>query len=154
MSTNLQFRIQLPEASPDNASFRFAPILMALECLTKINQWHFRRGAASPIFESSIRYKEEPPGREDWDDCITVAERGWGDCEDLAAYLAAELRETKGIPAECVIKYKFIPASQLRSSGFSTRAKSGLYLVHVMVRLPDGTIIDPSKLLGMKGEYH
>lgn len=148
--TNLQFRISLPESRDGS---RFAPILIALECLTRINQWQFRRGVVPPLFQSGVVYKEEPPGREDWDDAVTVSQRGWGDCEDLAAYLAAELREN-GVHAECVIKYKFIPSSQLRSSGFRARTKNGLYLVHVMVRLPDGRIIDPSKLLGMRGEYH
>ena len=103
---------------------------------------------------SGIRYQEEPPGREDWDDAPTVAARGWGDCEDLAAYLAAELRETHGVAAECVIKYRYITASEVRNQNYPIAPKDGIFLIHVLVRLPDGRVVDPSKWLGMKGEYH
>lgn len=155
MSTNLQLRISLPNVKGPGAEWRFAPLMIALECLTRINQWQFRRGVVPPLMESGVIYKEEPPGREDWDDAVMVANRGWGDCEDLAAYYAAELRELNGIDAECVIKNRLISPSEMRTSGYRGKVPSdGIYLIHVMVRLPDGRIIDPSALLGMKGEYH
>ena len=147
----LNFNIQLPE---EPGGWRFAPLLIALESLTRINQWHFRRGAVPPLFSSGVIYKEEPPGREDWDDAPTVAGRGWGDCEDLAAYLAAELRELHDVPAECVIKFRYFTPQEVKASGYPRRPKNGIYLIHVMVRLPNGAIVDPSKMLGMKGEYH
>ena len=152
--TALNFRIQLPEVKGEGSEWRFAPILIALEALTRINQWHFRRGVVPPLMSAGVRYQEEPPGREDWDDALTVAGRGWGDCEDLAAYYAAELRENHGIGAECVIKHKFISREEMLRSGYQGRIPmDGIFLVHVMVRLPNGRVIDPSKILGMKGEY-
>lgn len=152
--TELNFRIKLPEVRGEGSEWRFGPILIALECLTRINQWHFRRGIVPPLLEAGVRYQEEPPGREDWDDAPTVAERGWGDCEDLAAYFAAEMRELHGIAAECVIKHKFITAQEMHRSGYKGRIPlDGIYLVHVLVRMPNGKIIDPSRILGMKGEY-
>lgn len=157
MTTALQFNLSLPDVKGgENADHRFAPIIMALECLTKINQWHFRRGAAVPMESAGIRYQEEPPGREDWDDCIKVANRGWGDCEDLAAYLCAQLRELQGVDAECVIKYKFVSSEDMRRAGYKSNhiPRDGAFLIHVLVRLPNGAILDPSEMLGMKGEYH
>lgn len=153
MPTSLNFRLALPHVKGEGSEWRFGPLLICLECLTRVNQWHFRRGVVPPLFSAGVRYQEEPPGREDWDDAVTVAGRGWGDCEDLAAYLAAELREVHGIPAECVIKSKFITTAELKAQGYPIIPDEGIFLIHVMVRLPDGRVIDPSKLLGMKGEY-
>lgn len=158
MSTSLQFNIALPDVENPYghaADWRFAPIIMCLETLTKINQWHFRRGAAITLAEANVRYQEEPPGREDWDDCITVANRGWGDCEDLAAYLAAEFRERHGIHAECVIYHQFISADEMRSNNYPEEyiPHDGVFLIHVLVRLPNGMVLDPSKWLGMEGDF-
>jgi hypothetical protein len=152
--TALNFNLSLPPSHGAGSEWRFAPLLIGLESLTRINQWHFRRGVVPPLLSSGIVYKEESLGKEDWDDAPTVAGRGWGDCEDLAAYFAAELRETRGIPAECVIKFRFITPQEIKASGYPNIPKTGIYLIHVMVRLPNGQIIDPSKLLGMRGEYH
>lgn len=156
--TALNFNISLPSVHPSEGdpSYRFAPILMCLETLTRVNQWHFRRGAAIPLADSGAVYQEEPPGKEDWDDCIKVAKRGWGDCEDLAAYLAAEFRELHGVHAECVIRVKYISADDMRAQGYPARhiPRDGVYLIHVLVRLPNGEVLDPSKWLGMRGEFH
>jgi len=149
--TSLQFNIQLPKTT---GKWRFTPLLIALECLTRINQWQFRRGIVPPLMSAGVRYQEEPPGREDWDDAVTVANRGWGDCEDLAAYLCAELRELHGIAAECVIKFRHISPEEIRAKNYPVTPRDGIFLVHCMVRAPNGRIIDPSKLLGMKGEYY
>lgn len=156
MPTALQFNMQLPEVRVgDDASHRFAPILMCLETLTRVNQWHFRRGEAIPLEESGAVYKAEPPGREDWDDCMIVAKRGWGDCEDLAAYLCAQLRELEGVPAECVIRHQFISSQEMREQGYPAKhvPRDGIYLIHVLVRLPNGVVLDPSEWLGMDGEF-
>lgn len=147
--TALNLRIDLPACDPsdtEGCTLRLFPLLLTLEALTQINQWHFQCGRAIPLADSGARYQEEPPGREDWDDCITVAKRGWGDCDDLGPYLAAELRELHGIHAVCIIDWQFLPADRY--------SQNGVFLVHVRVQLPNGTILDPSKWLGMRGEYH
>ena len=145
--TRLTFRIQLPDR---NEAGRFAPILMALETLTRINQWQFQRGLAVPLFTSGCVYREEPPGEENWDDAPTCAARGWGDCEDLCAWYVAELRELHGVPAECTLKTKLITPEELRAKNYPVIPPKGIFLIHVLVRMPDGSIIDPSALLGMK----
>lgn len=154
--TALQFNLTLPGVTPgEDVSARFAPIVMALETLTRVNQWHFRRGEAIPLEESGAVYKAEPPGREDWDDCMIVARRGWGDCEDLAAYLCAQIRELYGIHAECVIRQKFISSAVMRAQGYPLAhvPRDGIFLIHVLVRLPNGEVLDPSEWLGMDGEF-
>lgn len=154
--TALQFNISLPDAVPgQGVAGRFAPLMMCVETLTRINQWHFRRGAAVPLEESGAVYKPEPPGREDWDDCVKVASRGWGDCEDLAAYLCAQIRELEGVHAECVFKYRFVSAAEMRAQGYPSKhiPRDGIFLIHVLVRLPNGEVLDPSQWLGMEGEY-
>lgn len=71
----------------------FAPIIPLLEGLIKVNEWHMRRalrrtqkGLGSPIpplYASGVRYKEDPPGQENWKDCLAVLADGHGDCLPL-----------------------------------------------------------------------
>lgn len=158
--TPIQFNIALPDIPGGrNADWRFLPFYLGLEFLTRINQWQFRRGIAVPLESSGVVYHEEPIGRvsgwdcEHWDDCVVVAKRGWGDCDDLGPYLAAQLRELYGVHAECVLSYRFISADEMRAAGFPSALipSDGAFLTHVRVRLPDGTVLDPSEWLGMEG---
>jgi hypothetical protein len=65
----------------------------------------------------------------------TVQQRGWGDCDDLAPALAAELRATGRDPgARAVVR------------------KSGPNLWHAVTQGSDGRIYDPSKAAGMGKE--
>ena len=88
------------------------------------------------LFKSGVKYQEEPPGQEDWQDVLTTLSLKIGDCEDLACWRAAELRVRYGIQAEPVFIFKLRP--------------NGGYLYHILVRLPDGRIEDPSRTLGMR----
>lgn len=84
-----------------------------------------------PLYESGIVYRREPPGREWWEsslDILGVVQRRSGDCEDLAAYRAAELR-LEGEWARVVIE----------------RTSRGSF--HAVVERADGTIEDPSRVL-------
>ena len=141
-------------------SERFLPLVILLESLTRINEYHLRRGMAigrpyPRLYETTVRYKEEAPGREDWPDIPKIIANGWGDCEDLAAYLAAERRVYDGVAAEPIIKWKWIPTKELLAAGYPRGKvpRDGIWLVHCLVRLPNGDIEDPSKVLGMGGEY-
>jgi hypothetical protein len=89
-----------------------------------------------PLYDSGVRYEEEPVGQEDWQDIPTTLRMGIGDCEDLACWRAAEYRVRFGIDARPMFTYK------LRSNGS--------YLYHITVRLPDGRTEDPSRRLGMR----
>lgn len=132
---------------------RFMPLIKCLETLVNINLWQLARFSKEgrplpPLYDSGIGYKArnvfyqlEPSGQEEWLDIPTLYKQGYGDCEDLACARAGELRFT-GIGAVPAIRHKKIPTSN-----------GVLTLVHVLVLWPDGTVEDPSKLLGMKGEY-
>lgn len=71
---------------------------------------------------------------EDWLTIPAVLKAKKGDCEDLAAWRAAELRQ-RGVNATPYIKIRKLP--------------NGAFRAHAVVKLPDGTIEDPSAKLGM-----
>jgi hypothetical protein len=83
-------------------------------------------GGFPPLYESGLVYRPEEPGHEDWQNAVELLRSGAGDCEDLAAYRAAELRMA-GEPATVAV----------------VRTPRGSY--HAVVRRADGTIEDPSK---------
>ena len=41
------------------------------------------------LYQSGVRYEEEPPGRDEWQDIPDTIARRTGDCEDLAAWRIA-----------------------------------------------------------------
>lgn len=131
----------------DRQYTRFYPLMLALEALTKINVWQLSRLERNgvqlpPLYESGVFYQAEPPGGEGWLDIPHLYQQGHGDCEDLACARSAELRK-QGIAAVPAIRSKRVPVS---GRGYIT-------LVHVLVLLPNGEEEDPSKRLGMQGEY-
>lgn len=103
----------------------------ALEGLTQANVHVLRRGNLPPLYLSGVRYQREPPGREEWLTADQVLQRKVGDCEDLGAWRAAEWR-LDGVPARAVAM------------------RTGRRMYHTVVQLPDGSIEDPSALLGMR----
>lgn len=160
--------ITLPDDDPgldgDVEGRHFAPIIIALEAMTAVNLWHIRRAMRRfqqgignlimPLYQTGVRYKEDPPGREDWRDLYGVLQRGTADCDQLCTWRAAELRAA-GINAEPVIKWQHIPRDMALQLGYPSNIvpAGGLSMVHVLVRWPNGYIEDPSKILGMGGSY-
>lgn len=106
-------------------------MMALLEGLTALNYVFLSRFDVPPLYKSGVRYRREQPGREQWLTIPEVLDEGFGDCEDLAAWRAAEIR-LKGLPA------------------FVRVVRSGRRSFHAIVQRPDGTIEDPSKVLGMK----
>jgi hypothetical protein len=116
----------------------------ALSCLTALNRVLMReyKGTSREIpllYQSGIRYQREPRDkagnvREAWCTAPVMLER-WrksrvgSDCEDNAAYRAAEL-QLRGIAAIAI------------------PIRSGVGW-HIVVRHPNGEIEDPSRVLGM-----
>ena len=111
----------------------------ALLALYELNL-HFLRtrpaGTWAPLLESHVRYKREPrnpdgtPRVERW---LTIQElylEGTGDCEDLAAALAAQSTVAGRVAVPRI-----------------DAVREGLY--HITVHYGDGTRTDPSALLGM-----
>jgi hypothetical protein len=101
------------------------------------------------LYHTHVRYRVEPKrplvtvmgeqffGLESWKSVPIVLADGFGDCEDLACWRAAELN-MEGIKARPFWKVRVFPGKRLR-------------LYHIMVRYPDGRVEDPSKRLGMPG---
>lgn len=114
-------------------------IIVGLRALTRMNMLYLRRFPGTPrMYESGVLYEREPPGQEDWQTIPAALNSLRADCEDLACWRAAELRVRDGIAARPAVRVK-------RLSGRG-------YLVHVVVKHPDGSIEDPSMRLGM-GEF-
>lgn len=126
----------------------------ALEALTRTNQRTLRtfRGHIPPLYCWSgqwchrVRYQMEEPGDEHWADILAVLRQGWGDCEDLACWRAAELRES-GYPHAYAFPIE-LGIAPMTAGGPPVR------LIHILVSR-DGScgnlaaIEDPSAVLGM-----
>jgi hypothetical protein len=84
------------------------------------------------IEAGKVRWKPEPKGDEHFDDAKTVIARGWGDCDDLAPWLAATLRATGEAPNAYPYVYQ-----------------SGPRRWHAVVDDGHGKMLDPSRWAGM-----
>jgi hypothetical protein len=118
-----------------------AALRPALEALTRINEHILERAESSGrglplLYGAGVRYRPEAAGREDWDPVNVVYPRGWGDCEDLAAVRAAELRHHTG--------------ERARADTYVSRTGPTGRTWHAVVVREDGTVEDPSALLGMR----
>lgn len=92
---------------------------------------HARAGRPlPPLYRARVRYDASDAG-ERWQVPSETYARRRGDCEDLAAWRAAELR-LNGEPARVVVY----------------RSRPGV--LHAVVRRGDGRIEDPSRRLGMR----
>lgn len=110
-----------------------ADIYRALvRCLAKINRWCLAHWSFPPLYESGIRYAYEPHGAEVWQSIPALYLSRFGDCEDLVAARIAELPGAEPL---------------LVKTG---RTPSGGRLFHVVLKRADGSIEDPSTLLGME----
>ena len=113
---------------------------LLLHALFLIDVLYLRLHPDTPsIYAAGVRYEEEPPGREDWQDIPTTIRRKDGDCEDLATWRSAELVAQRGIEAR--------PSFLWRLNGGSS------YLYHIQTEYPDGRIEDPSRALGMGASH-
>ncbi len=108
-----------------------------LESLVRINQIYLNTHSVPKIYESGVRYKNEPEefACEEFASIPAILVRGWGDCDDLAPWRVAELRQA-GEKAKIRVQWK--------------RMSNGLKMFHIVVRRGDGRVEDPSDLLGMK----
>lgn len=104
----------------------------ALEGLVCTNVALLDASPLPPLYRSGVRYQRERQRREVWQTCAQAFAAGVADCEDLAAWRAAELRR----------------AGESEACAFAT--KVGSHTWHVRTRRADGTIEDPSIMLGME----
>jgi hypothetical protein len=110
-------------------------IQVFLSALQRVCEQQLSSAPFPPLYESGVRYLREPRGQENWQTCHETLKKQSGDCEDLAAWRAAELRVSGRDPgAVAIIK----------------RVRPGL--IHCLVRRGNGSLEDPSKVLGMRGK--
>jgi len=103
-----------------------------VRALTALNVQYLREHPSTPLLKASgVRYATQPIGCERFLTIPTILQRGNADCDQLAPWRAAELREHFGIKALPEVK------------------QMGEKLWHVYVRLPDGRVEDISAHLGM-----
>lgn len=105
-----------------------AALRAALEGLVRLNEVFLQTRTVPRLYATGVVYR--PERREDWNTIPTVMKLGCGDCEDLAAWRAAELRRD-GLPARAVVRL------------------TGPSRWHAVVDRGDGVFEDPSKALGM-----
>lgn len=91
------------------------------------------------IYQSGVRYQQEPTrlreATEDFAPVTVVIARGWGDCDDLAAWRAAELRVTG---ADAAARAVIVP---------SPGDRQGARRWHAVVKRSDGRLEDAARTL-------
>jgi hypothetical protein len=135
-----------------DAAMSDAILAVMLEALFQADRIWLQHHPETPdLYDSGVRYVEEPEGAEDWQDISTCLRMGIADCEDLACWLAAELDVRYGVPARPAFEKQVLA--------------DGRVLYHIIVRLPDGMplpdgrttfsiggksfMLDPSRQCGM-----
>jgi hypothetical protein len=155
--------VTLPPLGPFSPESHFAPLVFMLEGMILVNRHHIRLardraklglGRPAPtVFSSGVRYQEDPPGQENWGDLYYCLANGLIDCDRVTIWRCAEEQEN-GVPAVPVIKWQHLPRAQaLKNYPAAMVPPDGLWMVHCLVRFPDGTIEDTSKALGMGGSF-
>lgn len=125
-----RFRVDLGtfDRIPEAEALKLVDVwLMALSIQ---DEYWLRHVGAPELYQSGVIYRDEPD--DIWSDVPAVLEDRSGDCEDFAAWRAAELR-LRGFDA--------VPFARLESTS--------PVLYHALVRTPWG-IEDPSVVLGMR----
>jgi hypothetical protein len=113
-------------------------LAILLEALVGIDCEYLQAHPETPwLYDSGVRYREEPAGEERWQSIPISIERRTADCEDLATWRVAELRVRLGEPATC---------ATLRQ----VDRRTGRVVWHITVRRANGEPEDPSKKLGMR----
>ena len=112
---------------------------LALAVTTLIDVWQIREYRIPPLYSTGVRYRGERcdapfvPGA--CERFLTAAQgiiERWLDCDDLAPWRAAEL----------------IVGGELTARPYCIPSEVGW---HCLVERADGSIEDPSRVLGMKG---
>lgn len=115
-------------------------VRLHLRALVISNAYYLQTHPNTPyLYKSGVRYAPEPNAGK-FEEFAGIAQclvRGWGDCDDLAAWRAAEIRIKEKRPANILCYWRRNP-------------ENGQTIWHVQVRRTDtGEVEDPSRLLGM-----
>lgn len=104
-----------------------------LQGLANANVAAMRLYRLPSLYSSGVRYRREPPGqREHWKAYPEILKTGFADCDDLSAARVGELIATGEDPGAKVHIYRTSPVT-----------------LHAVVLRSNGTIEDPSRVLGM-----
>lgn len=193
MSMTIVLKTKLFRGDWDQARSQYA-ILWFMEAMCRVNQSHIRQmkhlakeGKAKPyprVYKSGVHYERER-GTEEWLDIPTILEGGsypgefpgpWDDCEGLACWRVAELRElnwhwvyphrlSDGRVVMDHLDCSFSPPPGAHKVKGGIKAKpfakfkqrdDGSYAYHALLLLPDGRLEDPSLTMGMtwEREFH
>ncbi len=127
------FQLRAFDVIDNGAKGRVLELL--LEALIAADIEYLRVCPSTPsLYDSGVVYEEEPGERDNWQDIPETLGLGNGDCEDLGCWRIAELRFR----------------AEERATPFITWREVGDRTVyHIAVRRSDGTVEDPSRLLGM-----
>lgn len=117
-----------------------APALrILLRAQTEWSEFVLAHFGLPDLYASGMRYQRENYGSiypEDWRDPPAMLRAGGGDCEDLATYRVADLHRSGETRSRAVYLERPQPSGQGR-------------LFHIIVERADGTLEDPSRMLGM-----
>ena len=128
------FKLRAFDTLTDDA--KIAALVHLLEALAAVNEAWLREHPQAPwLYESGIRYEEEPHGQDDWQDIPETIALRVGDCEDLGCWRIAELRTRGREYARPYVKRSLVGPRTV---------------YHVAVRRADGELEDPSRILGMR----
>jgi hypothetical protein len=130
-------KIQLASFATTPADDKMSVICKMLDVLHEANEsWLAEGGVAPPLVQSGVYYKEEKLGEDRWQDIPRTIFLGFGDCEDIASWRVSELRNAGEKAARHAVAH--------RKSPF-------VVLYHIEVFRADGSLEDPSCMLGMPG---
>lgn len=128
------------------------------------NRLLIRAGLVPQLYGSHILYRPEPwAGRfEEFADALVVAERGWGDCDDLVAYRCAEIIEAGGMAKpkvywrtsceQCEVSFPRAVPQCPRCGTQTSRHFHGelrIFAKRGSRWVPTDNVEDPSRFLGM-----
>lgn len=132
---NIEFRVSVS----DNEGSRDRVLRILLWTLVDLNREYLRMNPHTPsLRDAGMRYIREEEGEELWPTIGEVIRMGGGDCEDLACWRVAELRE-KGVDAR--------PAWRHRKVRMPSGQEATLY--HIVVWVKGKGFEDPSRECGM-----
>lgn len=111
-----------------------------LEGIVLVNRVILRTQPMPELYKSGVRFRSEP-SKQQWDyvpNFLALIEQGYGDCAPLTAARVAELQH----------------AGERASVKVYWRPERSPIPFHAQVRRADGTVEDPSRLLGMAGAHY
>ncbi|MCW5950631.1 MAG: hypothetical protein KIT41_14260 [Pyrinomonadaceae bacterium] len=131
----MHLNVDIASAASENAGTFERAARIFLEGAAFVSLQHLIDFPRTPkLYESGVIYRHEDTST--IRDLAGTMKRGWGSCGHLCVWRVAELRRD---------------GEQAAFRIFVAHDSAGLRIYHVQVRRGDGSIEDPSRILGMKG---